>query len=140
VKNILLTSAFFVGGTLTFLVLSFGASAEPDEFDVFSVFFAIGIGIVFSAPLWLLALLPKRSTENSIFFRWSLAISLLYPIKLFGGAIVNFFERLITDRGPSFFGLVVGLVPTVFCILSIGYLIWPEVSNLLTKSSIKQDS
>lgn len=134
-KNILLAGALIVGGTIAFGILTFGAMAEPDEFGLYLVLFAVTVGIAFSSPLWLPAAIPNRFKLTSLFFRWLGATALIYPIQMFGGSLVNFIERYVNDRGPSLSGLAVGVIPTTFCIISIGLLIWPELSKLLPNPS-----
>lgn len=140
VKNILFASALIVGSTVAFGILVFGAMAEPDEFGLYSVLFAVVVGIAFSAPLWLPAVIPSRFKIASLIFRWLGAVALIYPIQMFGGSLVNFIERYINDRGPSLAGLAVGVIPTAFCIIGIALLIWPELSKLLPNPSFKRDA
>ena len=104
----MLVSALIVGSTLAFSILVFGAMAEPDEIGLYSVLIAIAVGIAFSTPLWLPTVIHNRFRITSIIFRWLGAIALIYPIQMFGGSLVNFIKRYITDRGPS---LVEGLPP-----------------------------
>jgi len=121
-KNILLASALIVGGTLAFGILAFGAMAEPDEFGLYLVLFAIVAGIAFSSPLWLPAITPNRFKITSLIFRWLGATALIYPIQMFGGSLVNFIERYVNDRGPSLSGLVVGLYQQHFALSVLGCL------------------
>lgn len=139
VKNILLASALIVGGTVAFGIFAFGTMAEPSEFGLYSVLFAMVVGMAFSAPLWLPAAIPSRFKITSLIFRWLGATALIYPIQIFGGSLVNFIERYVNDRGPSLAGLVVGVIPTTICIIGIGLLIRPELSKLLPNPSIKRD-
>lgn len=139
-KKFLLASALIVGFTIAFGVLAFGAMAEPDEYGLKSVLFAIVIGLAFSAPLWLPVAIPSHFKITSLIFRWFGAVALIYPIKIFGGSLINFIERYINDRGPSLAGLLFGVIPTAFCVMSIGLLIWPELSKLLPKLSFKRDA
>lgn len=98
------------------------------------------IGIAFSTPLWLPAVIPSRFKIASLIFRWFGAVTLVYPIQMFGGSLVNFIERYINERGPSLAGLVVGVIPTTFCVIGIGLLIWPELDKLLNNPLLKRDT
>jgi hypothetical protein len=137
-KNFLLTSALSVGVIVAIGILAFGSVAEPNEFGLYSVLFAIVVGIAFSAPLWLPAVIPSRYKITSLIFRWLSAVALIYPIQLFGSSLLNFIERYINDSGPSLAGLAVGVIPTTFCVIGMGLLIWPELSKLLPNQSIKR--
>jgi hypothetical protein len=127
------------GALILVLVLVFAAAAGPSEIDSSIVFIAIIISIIFSAPLWILGSIPKRQFEKFVAYRWLVALALIIPIQVFGGSLITIIERSIISRKPNFFGLVC-LVPTVFCFICMGYLVWPEVSKLLPNSSSKQDS
>jgi len=139
-KNVLLASALVVGGAFVFGILAFGAMADPDEFGLHSVLFAIFIGVAFSSPLWLPVAIPNRFKITSMIFRWMGATALIYPIQMFGGSLINFIERYTNDRGPSLEGLLMGVIPTTFCLVSIGLLVGPEVSKLLAAPLLKRDA
>ncbi|MEQ1558558.1 MAG: hypothetical protein ABL933_06385 [Methyloglobulus sp.] len=138
-KKILLTTASFIGGYLI-LVLDFAVIkvAEPGEqISLSLIAISILIGVVFSAPLWVLGLIPKHLYEKSVIYRWFVALALIYPIRFFGGSVLNSIESIISSKEPKLIGLI-GILPTVFCFLSMGYLLMPEVSKLLPHLSIKR--
>lgn len=139
-KNILLASALIVGGIIAFGIFAFSSMAEPDEVGLYSVLISIALGIAFSAPLWLPALIPSRYKITSLIFRWLGAVALIYPIQMFGSSLVNFIERYIHGRGPSLAGFAIGVIPTAFCIIGIALLIWPKLGKLLSNPSFKRDT
>ena len=127
VRNTLLISALILGGLVSIGIMAFGLMAEPEEFSAYSAFFAILIGVVTSSPLWLPAIIPSRFKVLSGILRWLGAIALIFPAYISSGIIINFISRAISDRGPSFMGLILGVVLTGLCLLGIVILIWPEL-------------
>jgi TctA family transporter len=120
-RLVLIVGAALFGGFVALLGGGFSRAVEPERYSTGMSVFWLLVGVVFSAPFWLPAMIPSPVC------RWISAILLLVPAFVFGGSTWHNVGRRLSNVDASTSVLVQVTLLTVTCLVCITALVWPEV-------------
>jgi hypothetical protein len=134
-RIILLLIALLCGGFVAWLGDGFSYAVEPNQHSIATSIFWAGLGAVFSAPLWIAALIPSRFAKLAKVSRLAGAAYLLLPVFLFGGIVTHNISRWHSGLGASPSALVQGIVLTSGCLVALVLLLWPEIRPYVRRNA-----
>jgi len=126
-RLILLLAATLVGGFVVAMGSGFSNAVEPESFSTATEMFWLVVGALFSAPLWLPAVVPNRFSVALALCRRVGAALLCVPAFLFGSIIVHNVTRSASGLSVSSSALVQGTVLLIACITGVAILLWPDI-------------
>lgn len=126
-RLILLLAATLVCGFVAVMGSGFSNAVEPESFSTATEVFWLVAGALFSAPLWLPAVIPNRFSVALALCRRVSAALLCIPAYLFGAVIVNNVTRSFSGLSVSASALTQGVILTAVCISGVAILLWPDL-------------
>ncbi len=126
-RLILLLAATLVCGFVAVVGSGFSNAVEPESFSAATVVFWLVAGALFSAPLWLPAVIPNRLSVALTLCRRVSAALLCIPAYLFGAVIVHNVTRSFSGLSVSASELTQGVILTAVCISGVAILLWPDL-------------
>lgn len=125
-RIILLIAAALCTASVALLGGGSSRAVEPEYYTSATSGFWLVVGSVFSAPLWVPALIPSRYSTTLKVVRWIGAITLLLPIYMFGSIALHNLRRSLRGVDITPATHVEGVVLTCVCLCCLVILLWPE--------------
>lgn len=128
-RIVLLVAAAVCGAFVALLGGGFSSAVEPESYTISTSVFWFFAGVIFTAPLWVPALVPKRYPVTLKVCRWVGAAALLFPTYMFGSIVVHNISRSMSGLGATPSALAQGAGLAVVCLACLLILLWPELST-----------
>lgn len=127
----LLLLACVIGGSFALHGVTFAFAVEPQSSRI-AIAIWIGIGVTFSLPAWLPAVIPARLNRLHVWVRRVCAILLCFPAQLFASTVVNHLGRMHSHQESNPAILVEGLSLMLACLLALTLLLKSDVLRFIS--------
>ncbi|MFK8401329.1 hypothetical protein M2D07_022685, partial [Pseudomonas sp. BGr12] len=130
-RVILLLLACVIGGSFALLGVTFTFAVEPQSSRI-AIAAWLAIGVAFSFPAWLPAVVPARLNRLHVSVRRVCAILLCFPAQLFASTVVNQLGRMHSHQESNPAILAEGMALTLACLLALALLLKSDVLRFIS--------